>query len=39
MAEALRNETRRGLEVIASGETLAGAERFAAGAGRHGAPA
>jgi enoyl-CoA hydratase len=33
---ALRNETRRGLEVIASGETGAGAARFAAGAGRHG---
>ena len=37
--EAMRNETRRGLEVIRSGETLAGAARFAAGAGRHGAPA
>jgi len=36
--QALRNETRRGLEVIASGETRAGAERFAAGAGRHGEP-
>jgi enoyl-CoA hydratase len=34
--EALRNETRRGLDVIRSGETLAGAQRFAAGAGRHG---
>ena len=33
---ALRNETRRGLEVIASGETLAGAARFRSGAGRHG---
>lgn len=33
---ALRNETRRGLEVVASGETLAGAARFAGGAGRHG---
>jgi enoyl-CoA hydratase len=33
---ALANETRRGLEVIASGETQAGAGRFAAGAGRHG---
>jgi enoyl-CoA hydratase/carnithine racemase len=33
---ALANETRRGLEVIASGETQAGAVRFAAGAGRHG---
>ena len=36
LADALRNETRRGLEVIASGETQAGAARFAAGAGRHG---
>jgi enoyl-CoA hydratase len=34
--EALLNETRRGLEVIASGETLAGASRFASGEGRHG---
>lgn len=33
---ALREETRRGLDVISSGETRAGAERFAAGAGRHG---
>jgi enoyl-CoA hydratase len=33
---ALRNETRRGLEVIRSGETLAGASRFIAGEGRHG---
>jgi enoyl-CoA hydratase len=38
-ASALRNETRRGLEVIASGETLAGAARFRAGVGRHGARA
>jgi len=37
--EALRNEVRRGLEVIRSGETSAGAGRFARGAGRHGAPA
>ena len=36
--EAMRNETRRGLEVIRSGETVAGAARFAAGAGRHGTP-
>jgi enoyl-CoA hydratase len=35
--EAMRNEVRRGLEVIASGETLSGAARFAEGAGRHGA--
>lgn len=33
---ALLAETRLGLEVIRSGETLAGAKRFAAGAGRHG---
>jgi enoyl-CoA hydratase len=33
---ALLNETRRGLEVVASGETGAGAARFAGGAGRHG---
>ncbi len=36
-ARAHRNETRRGLAVLASGETLAGARRFAGGAGRHGA--
>jgi enoyl-CoA hydratase len=35
-ATALQNELRHGLEVIRSGETLAGASRFAAGAGRHG---
>ncbi|HTF35091.1 MAG TPA: crotonase/enoyl-CoA hydratase family protein [Myxococcota bacterium] len=34
---ALRHETRIGLEVIRSGETLEGAVRFARGAGRHGA--
>jgi enoyl-CoA hydratase len=34
---AMANETRRGQEVIASGETREGAARFAAGAGRHGA--
>jgi enoyl-CoA hydratase len=33
---ALRCETRRGLEVIRSGETRVGARNFAAGAGRHG---
>ncbi len=33
---ALAEETRRGLEVIRSGETREGASRFAAGAGRHG---
>ena len=36
LTDALSNETRLGLEVIASGETQAGAARFAAGAGRHG---
>src|SRR5690606_24491536 len=36
LAEALAHETRLGSEVIASGETRAGAARFAAGAGRHG---
>jgi enoyl-CoA hydratase len=35
-AAALREETHRGLQVIRSGETSAGASRFAAGAGRHG---
>jgi enoyl-CoA hydratase len=34
--EALRNETQRGMHVIASGETQRGAERFVKGAGRHG---
>jgi enoyl-CoA hydratase len=34
---AIANEMRGGLEVIASGETLSGAQRFASGAGRHGA--
>lgn len=37
--EAMANETRRGLATIATGETLEGASRFAAGAGRHGEPA
>jgi len=36
LAEALVEETRLGLEVITSGETAAGAQRFATGAGRHG---
>lgn len=36
MAGALTEETRLGLEVIASGETREGAARFAKGAGRHG---
>jgi enoyl-CoA hydratase len=34
--EAIAGEMRGGLEVIASGETLAGAARFSSGAGRHG---
>ncbi|KAA5805143.1 crotonase/enoyl-CoA hydratase family protein [Alkalicaulis satelles] len=33
---ALANETRRGLHTLSSGETLDGAQRFSAGAGRHG---
>jgi enoyl-CoA hydratase len=36
---ALARETVLGLEVIRSGETQAGAARFAQGAGRHGQPA
>jgi len=36
LLDALRNETRHGIEVIESGETLAGASRFASGKGRHG---
>lgn len=36
---ATDNEVRRGLEVLASGETLDGARRFGEGAGRHGTPA
>jgi enoyl-CoA hydratase len=39
LTDALARETALGLEVIRSGETLAGASRFAAGEGRHGAPA
>ena len=35
-AEALKEETRLGLEVIRSGETQKGAALFAGGAGRHG---
>jgi enoyl-CoA hydratase len=34
--DAIANEMRGGLEVIASGETLSGAARFASGIGRHG---
>jgi enoyl-CoA hydratase len=36
--DAMRNEVARGRATIASGETLAGAARFASGAGRHGRP-
>lgn len=36
--DALRFELRQGLDTLASGETLAGATRFQAGAGRHGQP-
>ena len=35
--EALRNELRRGVEVVESGETVDGATSFARGQGRHGA--
>jgi len=35
--DALANEAALGLDVIRSGETLAGAARFASGEGRHGA--
>lgn len=37
LPEALTNEYRHGIATIKSGETLAGASRFAKGAGRHGA--
>jgi len=36
---AIGNELRHGMRVLESGESLEGAARFAAGAGRHGAPA
>ncbi len=36
LEDALHNETRHGLEVIRSGEALAGARRFVEGHGRHG---
>ena len=36
---ATRNEARRGRSTIESGETQAGAGRFASGEGRHGAVA
>jgi enoyl-CoA hydratase len=34
--DALRDEARRGLDVLGTGESVAGARRFAAGHGRHG---
>ena len=34
--EAIRNETRLGMETIGTGETVEGATRFAGGEGRHG---
>jgi enoyl-CoA hydratase len=39
LGAALAHETRLGRATIASGETLAGAARFASGEGRHGTPA
>ncbi len=36
LPDATRNEFRRGMQVIESGETVAGAQRFASGQGRHG---
>ena len=33
---AMRNEFRRGMEVVETGETQQGAQRFAGGSGRHG---
>jgi enoyl-CoA hydratase len=35
--EAVRYEIQLGLQTVASGDTVAGAQRFSAGAGRHGA--
>ena len=35
-AEAIANEFRHGLATLRSGETVAGATRFAQGRGRHG---
>jgi enoyl-CoA hydratase len=39
LEDALRAELHHGMAVLRSGESLTGAARFAAGAGRHGAPA
>ena len=37
-SDAVANELRHGRRTLATGETLSGARRFAAGAGRHGKP-
>lgn len=37
-ADAMRREFQGGIEVVRSGESAAGASRFASGEGRHGAP-
>ncbi len=39
LADALQTEYEHGVKVLRSGESREGARRFAAGAGRHGAPA
>ncbi len=39
LGDALQRETSLGLDIVRSGETAKGAARFAAGEGRHGAPA
>jgi enoyl-CoA hydratase len=39
LSDALHTEYEHGMRVLRSGESLEGAARFAAGAGRHGAPA
>jgi enoyl-CoA hydratase len=36
--DALRNELRRGVDVVESGETVDGVTSFARGQGRHGLP-
>jgi enoyl-CoA hydratase len=35
--DAIRNEFQLGMQTLASGEAVAGAKRFTAGSGRHGA--
>jgi enoyl-CoA hydratase len=37
LSEALLNELRHGMRSLAAGESAAGARKFAAGSGRHGA--